>query len=105
MEIFKDHRQVMKAICIAYFYNRDNEDLIETLEQVKFRLSKKEYVLPRDDADIICSILYYLYGDYGTSPRYGWFDNKLLIDEFKNVIDSVIEDLDLEDLDLEEVTK
>lgn len=96
MEVFKDHRQVMKAICVAYRYNRDNEELIKTLKQVKHRLSKKEYVLPRDDADIICSILYYLYGDYGTSPRYGWFNNKLLIDEFNNVIDSVIEDLEEE---------
>lgn len=97
MEVFKDHKQVMKAICVAYRYNRDNDGLIKTLKQVKHRLSKKEYVLPRDDADIICSILYYLYGDYGTSPRYGWFDNKLLIDEFIYVIDSVLEDLEDEE--------
>lgn len=97
MEVFKDHRQVMKALCIAYFYNRDDEDLINTLKQVKHRLLKKEYVEPLEDADIICSVLYYLYGDYGTSPRYGWFDNKLLINEFIYVIDSVIEDLEDEE--------
>ena len=90
LQVFKNYDQVLRGIISAYFYNRNDVDLIRTLEQVKNRLNKGEWEQPIDDADIICSFLYYLYGDYGTSPRYGWFDIKELVFEFTKIIDKII---------------
>ena len=93
MQIFKNYDQVLKSVITAFFYNRDDEKLIAALEQVKRRINGGGWEQPIDEADIIASILYYLYGDYGTSPRYGWFNNKQLIDEFNKILDEEIEEL------------
>jgi hypothetical protein len=94
MQIFKNYDQVLRGIMAAFWYNRDDKDLIDTLEQVKRRLSGyKKYEKPIDDADIISSILVYTYGDYGTSPRYGWFDNAAVPQAFIEVIDSYINEI------------
>ena len=93
MQVFKNYDQVMDGIIAAFSYNRDKNYLITLLEQVKRRLSNGPWEQPIDDADIICSILYYTYGDYGTSPRYGWFDNKQLPIEFIKIIDNEIQEL------------
>ena len=39
------------------------------------------------------SILVSIYGDYGTSPRYGWFYIKQLPEEFIKIIDNEITEL------------
>lgn len=94
MQIFKNYDQVLRGIMAAFWYNRDDKDLIDTLEQVKRRLSgSKKYEKPIDDADIISSILVYTYGDYGTSPRYGWFDNAAVPQAFIEVIDGYIDEI------------
>lgn len=93
MQIFKNYDQVLRSIIAAFEYNRDDESLIAALEQVKRRINGGEWEQPIDEADIIASILYALYGDYGTSPRYGWFYNSQLIDEFNKILDEEIEEL------------
>lgn len=93
MQIFKNYDQVLRSVITAFCYNRDDAELIAALEQVKRRINGGAWEQPIDEADIIASVLYHLYGDYGTSPRYGWFDNKQLIDEFSKIIDEEIEDL------------
>lgn len=96
LQVFKNYDQVLRSIITAYFYNRNDDDLIRTLHQVIHRLNKGEWEPPLDDADIICSFLYYLYGDYGTSPRYGWFDIKELVSEFTKIIDTIIIEIAVE---------
>ena len=93
MQIFKNYDQVIRSVITAFCYNRDDEELIAALEQVKRRINGGAWEQPIDEADIIASVLYSLYGDYGTSPRYGWFDNKQLKDEFIKILDEEIEEL------------
>lgn len=93
MQVFKNYDAVLRGIIAAFKYNRDEKYLIDVLEQVKRRLNAGKWEKPIDDTDIICSILYYTYGDYGTSPRYGWFDIKQLKDEFIKIIDDEIKEL------------
>lgn len=95
MIVFKDQHQVIYAILTAFFYNRDNEDLKKTLIEVRQRLDKGKYVPPSEDGHIICSIITYLYGDYGTSPRYGWFPDKGWNEEFVKIIDEFMEDMNV----------
>lgn len=93
MQIFKNYDQVLRSLITAYVYNRDEVELIAALEQVKRRINGGAWEQPIDEADIIASVLYHLYGDYGTSPRHGWFYNKQLIDEFTKILDDEIEEL------------
>lgn len=92
MEVFKDHKQVLNAILDSYWYNRNKEYMIEVCEDVKNRLLNGEYRTPTEEGHIINGILTLLYGDYGTSPRYGWIENKLLIPEFIEVLDDFIKE-------------
>ena len=93
MQVFKNYDQVLRSLITAYVYNRDEVEIIAALEQVKRRINGGAWEQPIDEADIIASVLYHLYGDYGTSPRYGWFYNKQLIDEFTKILDEEIEEL------------
>lgn len=88
--IFKDQRQVISAILDSYFYNYKKDYLIEVCEDVKNRLLNGPYRRPTEEGNIIMGILVLLYGDYGTSPRYGWMDNKLIIPTFIKEIDNFI---------------
>lgn len=68
-------RENVYAITTAFSYNMHTKELIECLKGVLIRL-KREY--ETDDSiviDLIVSFLTLRYGDYGTSPRYGWFPN------------------------------
>ena len=93
MQVFKNYDVVLRAIIASYTYNYSEEYMVSVLEQVKYRINGGGYVQPIHEADLICSQLYYLYGDYGTSPRYGWFDIKDLIPEFTKILDEKIEEL------------
>lgn len=93
MQIFKNYDEVLRSLITGYVYNRDEENLIAALEQVKRRINGGAWEQPIDEADIIASVLYHLYGDYGTSPRYGWFYQRQLIDGFNKILDEEIEEL------------
>ena len=93
MQVFKNYDQVLNSIVAAFRYNRDDQEFVKALEQVKRRINGGAWEQPLDEADIIASILYHLYGDYGTSPRYGWFYSSTLIDEFTKILDKNIEDI------------
>lgn len=93
MQILKNYDQVLRSLISAFYYNRDDQELIAALEQVKRRINGGAWEQPIDEADIIASVLYHLYGDYGTYPRYGWFYNSHLIYEFNKILDEEIEEL------------
>ena len=97
MAIEKTPAQVIRSIIISYDYNRNDAHLLMVIKNVISRFEDK--CMPaynfiedvRDDADIFTGILVDLYGDYGTSPRYGWLDSdkkdavmKALKDEFES---------------------
>lgn len=74
MTIFKDQEQILEAILVSYEYNYNDKYLIDVYEDVINRLENGSYRKPTEEGHIINGILTLLYGDYGTSPRYGWFD-------------------------------
>lgn len=95
--IEKTPAQVIRSIVTSYDYNRSDAHLLRVIKNVMSRFEDKgtlayEFIKDvREDADIFTGILVYLYGDYGTSPRYGWLDSdkkdavmKALKDEFEN---------------------
>lgn len=94
--IEKTPAQVIYSIVISYNYNRSDAHLLRVIKNVISRFEDKgtpAYNLiedVREDADIFTGILVNLYGDYGTSPRYGWLDSdkkdavmKALKDEYE----------------------
>lgn len=88
--IFKDQRQVIRAILTSFRYNYQEDYLIDVCEDVKNRLLKGPYRTPTEEGHIIMGLLVLLYGDYGTSPRYGWMENKLIIPTLIEEIDEFI---------------
>lgn len=88
-----EHKDFLNSILVSYKYNRDEKYLIEVCEEVKNRINKGPYRTPTDEADIIMGAIVYRYGDYGTSPRYGWFYDKKYNDDFIKVLDDCISDL------------
>ena len=74
MTIFKDQVQILEAVLTSFEYNYDDKYLIDVYEDVINRLQNGPYRRPTEEGHIINGILTLLYGDYGTSPRYGWID-------------------------------
>lgn len=101
MTIFKDHLQITEAILTSYEYNYSDEYLIKVYEDVINRLESGPYRVPTEEAHIINGIFVLLYGDYGTSPRYGWIDKdkQQVKDDIINILKDHIEELRL-NLDL-----
>lgn len=79
-------------LLVSFDYNRSNDDMIELCKELIDRLTDKDWYNKRkstDDGDIIYGYIIMLFGDYGTSPRSGWFENKnkqlvpLIVDQIK----------------------
>lgn len=79
-------------LLVSYGYNRSTDDMIELCKEIIVRLTDKDWYNKRvttDDGDIIYGYIIMLFGDYGTSPRSGWFENKnkqlvpLIVDQIK----------------------
>lgn len=88
----KTPKEILHALVTSYYYNRDDADMIETLEEVQKRI-KKYSCRWTDDANIIFGTLILLYGDYGTSPRGGWFDDQKAKEEILEAVKQEIKEL------------
>lgn len=72
--IAKEIQENIEALISAFNYNMDTAELIECLKTVCDRLNGNPFVPHNNIAiDLIISFIVLRYGDYGTSPRYGWF--------------------------------
>lgn len=69
----------------AFNYNRATEYTMEMCHRVLKRIDKDydyriEHKYDGDDmddcVDILASAIFIAYGDYGTSPRHGWIEDK-----------------------------
>ena len=74
---------VLEGILSSYFYNRDTEYMAYLCIGIKERMTQKpilnikrikDFRYISDDVDNIYGSLVCLFGDYGTSPRYGWIE-------------------------------
>ena len=59
----------------SYWYNRDVDELISLCDELIERLNG-HFPDFTDDGNIIYGIIIQTWGDYGTSPRAGWFEAK-----------------------------
>lgn len=68
----------------AFNYNRDTEYMVEVCNRVLKRIDiaydwrmehKYDGECIDDDVDLLASAIFLAYGDYGTSPRYGWIED------------------------------
>lgn len=69
----------IESLIWSYYYNRDRQDLINMIQGVINRILDKPYNEVNagdDDTDILMGAIVLMYGDYGTSPRFGWIDEE-----------------------------
>lgn len=90
----KSAKEIVLAMLTSYGYNRDDEYLVRVCEEVKRRVNKENFTyFHTDEGDIIYGTLVLLYGDYGTSPRSGWIENKQIVEEIIKGIDEELEEI------------
>ena len=110
-KVFISPGVAIDSITTSFEYNRRDDHVIRLLMNVLSR-AKGEDRIPfnanqfedvREDADIFNGFLVLAYGDYGTSPRYGWLDSeckdviiKALEEELKDCIDNAETNLEFE---------
>ena len=65
----------VSEILWSYWYNRDVDELISLCDELIERLNGN-FPDWTDDGNIIYGIIIHTWGNYGTSPRAGWFEPK-----------------------------
>ena len=61
----------------SLWYNRDVDELINLCDELLKRINKTDgYFEWSDDANIVFGAMIHAYGDYGVSPRAGWFTDE-----------------------------
>lgn len=95
METCLDAYEVERAIKLLVFYNGYEEILRSLLRHIS-EFPRSGQILPPDDmkygeeSETVKAVLWFLlvcmYGDYGTSPRFGWIENKEKAMDFLNGI-------------------
>ena len=66
----------ISSLLTSYYYNREVKYVIEIIERTIKRLKNDNYLADYvdNDVDIFVGAIVCRYGDYGTSPRYGWLE-------------------------------
>ena len=92
---------IVRAIFWSFEYNRKTTYMIDLCQEVRDRVNRS--ILGRhwtDDGNIIYGMLVVLWGDYGTSPRGGWLENKY-IDRITDCIDDIIKEFkEMEEIEI-----
>ena len=75
-----DIENQVRNILTAFWYNNSDEDMRTLCSELKIRIASR--VVEKDElaqysqhpnyGDIIVSLMVLMFGEYGTSPRYGW---------------------------------
>lgn len=76
-----DAIKVLDSMIMALSYERSDEEMIALYDELIKRFSRDMNVSWTDDGNIIYSTIVILFGDYGTSPRSGWFTNNIISDD------------------------
>jgi hypothetical protein len=95
-------KELIHAMVTSYDYNRSDAHLLRLIKNVLIRANdwnppvipynSDEFKDVREDADIFYGTLVNCYGDYGTSPRYGWIESE----NKKDVIQALEDELEYE---------
>lgn len=84
--------KVLDALTGAYSYNMDDDDMQLLYLELIDRFKRKDCVWT-NEGDIVYSTMVIIFGDYGTSPRSGWFYDKTIVEDCVRLLE-----LDLQDL-------
>lgn len=89
-------KEIVSALASSLWYNYETKDIILILETMLARLRRIGYnkevlqdVELNGVVDLFYGMLVCLYGDYGTSPRFGWINDE----EKDNIETSLIEEI------------
>lgn len=92
----KSSVRLLSSMIGSFLYNRREDQVIALCQELIKRL-KNYPVEYSDDGDIVYGTLVIAYGDYGTSPRSGWFRSEdyvivqLWVDYLKSFISELKE--------------
>ena len=78
---YDEERLFLRSMLDSLWYNRDTKDYLSVLREVRKRIDCVRCDWS-DDGNIIYGALVCRYGDYGVSPRAGWFDDHELVEQF-----------------------
>ena len=90
-----DKLEMFDSMLTSYEYNRDASFSIMVYEECKRRLLKSGPLVPlseeiMDEAGIIYGTAVCCLGEYGTSPRFGWFEDDEIVKELAKIFDEHI---------------
>jgi len=83
----------IESLVMSYYYNRDREAIINMIAGVINRINNLPYNelnAGDDDTDILMGAIVIHFGEYGTSPRYGWIDEEHK-ENVLNILDELLE--------------
>lgn len=72
-----DNRLHISDMLWSLWYNRDVDELLDLCDELLKRINNTDdYFEWSDDADILFGSMILAYGEYGVSPRAGWFTDE-----------------------------
>lgn len=90
----RDSEKFIRALITSFGYNRDERYLINTLKMVITSI-QGDHTHSNDDSNIIFGTLVLMFGDYGTSPRTGWFPDEFDKHGLIHLIEQRISEIEL----------
>ena len=68
--------QWISSLLTSYEYNRDYDEVVQIIDRTikRFKHIRVPHEYIDDDVDIFIGAIICRYGDYGTSPRFGWLE-------------------------------
>ena len=78
----KFHIKMLSGMYTAIEYEESEERMLLLINELICRLKGDKGALGTDYGDFIWNSLIYTFGDYGISPRYGWFNDENMINDF-----------------------
>ena len=73
-----NHIKVLDGLTGAYSYNMDDEDIRLLYLELIDRFKRNDCVWS-NEGDIVYSTIVIIFGEYGTSPRSGWFNDETIV--------------------------
>ena len=72
---------ILDSMIRALSYERSDEEMIALYDELIKRFNRDKDVSWSDDGNIIYSTIVIMFGEYGTSPRSGWFTCNIICDD------------------------
>ena len=85
-----------KAFVTMLWYQGYDEAIAELLKNIKDTDTQISYNEENGFSEEVWSVFVLMFGEYGSSPRYGWIDK---ISEFKSFLKSLLNELSSKDPD------